>query len=122
RRDRDRPRALDRGRRRLVERPRRGSLRERTRAARIRGLSRACRRLSGRDMIRLGINPISWTNDDLPELGDDISLDTCLEEARAAGFAGVELGRKFPRDAAQLGPILDARGLRLVSGWYSLRL
>ncbi|MBV6425308.1 MAG: Inosose dehydratase [Steroidobacteraceae bacterium] len=73
-------------------------------------------------MIRLGINPISWTNDDLPELGDDISLDTCLEEARAAGFAGVELGRKFPRDAAQLGPILDARGLRLVSGWYSLRL
>ncbi|MBV6416669.1 MAG: Inosose dehydratase [Steroidobacteraceae bacterium] len=73
-------------------------------------------------MIRLGINPISWTNDDLPGLGDDIPLDTCLQEARAAGFAGVELGRKFPREAAQLGPILAAHGLRLVSGWYSLHL
>ena len=72
--------------------------------------------------VELGINPISWTNDDLPGLGDDISLDTCLSEAGAAGFVGVELGRKFPRDAAVLRPILARHRLELVSGWYSTRL
>jgi len=72
--------------------------------------------------VAFGINPISWTNDDLPGLGDDISLDTCLSEARAAGYAGVELGRKFPRDAAALRPILARHELGLVSGWYSTRL
>lgn len=72
--------------------------------------------------LRIGINPLTWTNDDLPALGDDIPLDTCLREARAAGYDGVELGRKFPRDAAVLGPLLAAHGLALVSGWYSLRL
>ena len=71
---------------------------------------------------RIGINPLTWTNDDLPALGDDIPLDVCLSEAAAAGYEGVELGRKFPRDAAVLGPILAGHGLALVSGWYSLRL
>jgi inosose dehydratase len=46
--------------------------------------------------VRLGINPIGWTNDCMGWLGDFISLDTCLKEAKKAGFAGVELGRKFP--------------------------
>lgn len=71
---------------------------------------------------RIGINPLTWTNDDLPALGDDIPLDTCLAEAHAAGYAGVELGRKFPRDPAVLGPLLAGHGLVLVSGWYSARL
>jgi inosose dehydratase len=69
--------------------------------------------------VRLGISPIGWTNDDLPELGGDIPLDTCLAEARLAGFEGIELGNKFPRDPELLRPILDRRGLSLVSGWYS---
>lgn len=68
---------------------------------------------------RLGIAPIAWSNDDLPELGGDTSLETCLSEARLAGFSGVESGGKFPSTAAELGPLLDAHGLRLVSGWYS---
>jgi inosose dehydratase len=72
--------------------------------------------------VRLGINPIGWTNDDIRWLGDDIPLETCLAEAREAGFSGVELGRKFPRKAEILGPILDRHGLSLVSGWYSGRL
>jgi inosose dehydratase len=72
--------------------------------------------------VRIGINPLTWTNDDLPTLGDDIPLETCLREAAAVGYDGVELGRKFPRDAEVLGPILEAHGLALVSGWYSLRL
>jgi len=35
--------------------------------------------------IRIGINPLTWTNDDMPELGGDTPLSVCLSEARAAG-------------------------------------
>jgi inosose dehydratase len=72
--------------------------------------------------IRIGINPIAWTNDDLPELGGETPLETCLAEAREAGYAGIELGNKFPRESAVLRPILDRHGLALISGWYSGRL
>jgi inosose dehydratase len=72
--------------------------------------------------IRIGINPITWTNDDMPELGGDIPLETCLAETRLAGYAGTELGGKFPRTAAELGPVLAGHGLRLVSGWYDGRI
>lgn len=71
---------------------------------------------------QIGINPLTWTNDDLPSLGGDTPLETCLAEARLAGYAGIELGNKFPRDAAVLAPILARHDLRLVSGWYSARL
>ena len=72
--------------------------------------------------IRLGINPLTWTIDDLPEVGGETSLETCLTEARAAGFAGVELGCKFPRTAPELRAALAPHGLALVSGWYSANL
>ena len=68
---------------------------------------------------KLGINPIGWSNDDLRALGGETPLETCLAEARLAGYDGIELGHKFPRDAALLRPILDRHGLALVSGWYS---
>ena len=71
--------------------------------------------------IRLGINPITWSNDDMPALGGDIPLATCLAETRQAGFAGTELGGKFPREAVALRPLLDAQGLALVSGWFDGR-
>jgi inosose dehydratase len=72
--------------------------------------------------VTLGINPITWTNDDMPELGGDIPLEVCLAETRLAGFAGIELGGKFPRQADVLRPILDRHDLALVSGWYSAQL
>jgi inosose dehydratase len=72
--------------------------------------------------IRLGINPLTWTIDDLPEVGGETSLETCLTEARAAGFEGVELGCKFPRTAPELKAALAPHGLALVSGWYSSAL
>ncbi|UXM94420.1 myo-inosose-2 dehydratase [Bartonella sp. HY329] len=68
---------------------------------------------------RLGIAPIAWSNDDLPELGGQTTLDTCLEESAEAGFKGVETGGKFPKTAAALKPELDKYGLSLASGWYS---
>ncbi|PZQ95917.1 MAG: myo-inosose-2 dehydratase [Cereibacter sphaeroides] len=71
--------------------------------------------------VRIGINPITWTNDDVPELGGDTPLETCLSETKKAGYAGTELGGKFPRDAKVLKPILDGYGLDLISGWYDGR-
>jgi inosose dehydratase len=58
----------------------------------------------------------------MPELGGDIPLETCLAETREAGYAGTELGGKFPRTAATLGPILARHNLKLVSGWYDGRM
>src|SRR3981081_3557565 len=83
--------------------------------------------------LRIGINPITWSNDDMPELGGATPLETCLAEARQAGYAGVELGNKVPRRAEPPRhgaprraetprPLLDRHGLALVSGWYSGRL
>ncbi len=72
--------------------------------------------------IRIGVNPIGWTNDDLEELGGETPLEVCLAEARQAGYEGIELGRKFPRRAAELRPILARHGLALVSGWYGAEL
>lgn len=72
--------------------------------------------------VRLGINPLTWTNDDMPELGAETPLETCLAEGKLAGFAGFELGNKFPRQASALGPILARHDLALVSGWYGSRL
>jgi inosose dehydratase len=69
--------------------------------------------------VRLGIAPIAWTNSDLPQLGGETSLETCLAESRQAGFSGTETGVKFPMDPKVLGPILDRHGLALVSGWFS---
>jgi inosose dehydratase len=72
--------------------------------------------------VRLGINPLGWTIDDLPSVGAETPLETCLAEARGAGFEGVELGCKFPRSVPELTAALAPHGLALVSGWHSLRL
>ena len=72
--------------------------------------------------IRLGANPIIWSNDDLRELGAETSLETCLTQAREVGFEGMELGHKFPREPAALAAVLAPFGLKCVSGWYSARL
>ncbi|MSP67618.1 MAG: myo-inosose-2 dehydratase [Alphaproteobacteria bacterium] len=72
--------------------------------------------------IRIGANPIAWSNDDLPEIGGATPLATCLAEASAAGFAGMELGHKFPREPAALKAALAPFGLACIGGWYSLSL
>ncbi|CVI59647.1 myo-inosose-2 dehydratase [Agrobacterium leguminum] len=68
---------------------------------------------------RLGIAPIAWWNDDLAELSDDVSLQECLRQASEAGFTGMETGRRFPMDMAELGPILDRYGISVCGGWFS---
>jgi inosose dehydratase len=68
---------------------------------------------------RLGISPIAWWNDDLVELSDDVSLEECLRQARQAGYTGMETGRRFPIDPAELGPILERHGIAVCGGWFS---
>ena len=72
--------------------------------------------------VRIGINPISWSNDDLPSLGGETPLETALSEGKAIGYEGFELGNKFPREPAALKAVLARHGLACVSGWYSGRL
>jgi inosose dehydratase len=69
--------------------------------------------------IRFGVSPIAWANDDMPELGGATPLASILADIQGAGFAGVELGGKFPRDPGALQPLLAGYGLDLVGGWHS---
>jgi len=72
--------------------------------------------------IRIGVNPIIWSNDDFLDLGAEIPLERCLQEMQQAGYAGTELGHKYPRDPQSLQPLLEKFDLQLVSGWHSLAL
>jgi inosose dehydratase len=72
--------------------------------------------------IRFGVSPIAWINDDLPALGGDTPLESVLADAREVGFAGIELGGKFPRDPVALRALLNKHHLALVGGWYSANL
>ncbi|MBN3810917.1 myo-inosose-2 dehydratase [Paraburkholderia sp. Ac-20347] len=69
--------------------------------------------------VRIGINPLSWMNDDLPSLGGETPLSTALTEGREIGYEGFELGNKFPREPQALKTLLAQYDLSLVSGWYS---
>src|SRR5258707_1157038 len=69
--------------------------------------------------VRIGINPISWTNDDMTWLGGEVPLETALSEGKQIGFEGFELGNKFPREPDALRAVLAKHGLACVSGWYS---
>ena len=72
--------------------------------------------------IRIGANPIGWTNDDLQEIGGETSLETCLAEAKEAGVVGMEKGHKMPSDGLALKDKLAEFGMVFVGGWYSTEL
>ena len=72
--------------------------------------------------INLGIAPIAWSNDDMPDLGGDTPIETCLLEAKSAGFRGIELGGKFPRNPNTIKYLLNKFNLELPGGWYGAHL
>ena len=72
--------------------------------------------------VKLGVAPIAWSNDDMPELGGDTTLEQCLEEASQAGYIGIESGGKFPKSSSELIPKLEKYNLKLCSGWYGANL
>jgi inosose dehydratase len=69
--------------------------------------------------VRLGIAPIAWTNDDLPELGGNNTFEQCISEMALAGYEGSEVGNKYPRDPQVLKRYLDLRGLTICNAWFS---
>ncbi|MFU1797875.1 myo-inosose-2 dehydratase [Paenibacillus azoreducens] len=69
--------------------------------------------------ISLGIAPIAWTNDDMPELGAENSFEQCISEMALSGFTGTEIGNKYPRDPEILKSYLQPRGLNVASAWFS---
>lgn len=69
--------------------------------------------------VKLGIAPIAWTNDDLPELGGENTFQQCVSEMALAGFTGSEVGNKYPKDPAVLKPMLQLRGIEICNAWFS---
>lgn len=69
--------------------------------------------------INLGICPIGWTNDDLPELGSENTFQQAISEMALAGFTGTEIGNKYPKDSKELQSYLEPRGMTIASAWFS---
>jgi inosose dehydratase len=69
--------------------------------------------------IKIGIAPIGWTNDDLPDLGSKNTFEQCVSEMALAGFKGTEVGNKYPRDTAVLKKALVLRGIGICNAWFS---
>jgi inosose dehydratase len=69
--------------------------------------------------VFLGIAPIGWCNDDMPELGAENTFKQIVSEMALAGFTGCEIGNKYPSDPVELKKALDLRGMRIASRWYS---
>lgn len=69
--------------------------------------------------VKIGISPIAWQNDDLPDLTAAYTMEQALREAREIGYTGVERGRQMPQDTAGLRRYLDASDIALCGGWCS---
>ena len=69
--------------------------------------------------VKLGIAPIAWTNDDMPDLGAENTFEQCVSEMALAGFTGCEVGNKYPKDPAILKAALYLRGLTIANQWFS---
>lgn len=69
--------------------------------------------------VKVGISPIAWQNDDLPDLTADYTMEQALEESRAIGYTGVERGQRMPHDTEGLRAYLDKYDIGLCGGWYS---
>ncbi len=69
--------------------------------------------------VKLGIAPIAWTNDDLPDLGKENTFEQCISEMALAGYSGSEIGNKYPTDEAVLKKALELRGLEICNCWFS---
>lgn len=72
-----------------------------------------------KDKVKLGIAPIAWTNDDMPELGKENTFEQCISEMALAGYTGSEVGNKYPRDTKVLKKALELRNMNIASAWFS---
>lgn len=71
------------------------------------------------EKVKLGICPIGWTNDDMPDLGKENTFEQAVSEMALAGFKGTEVGNKYPQNVNVLKKALDIRNLQIASAWFS---
>ena len=69
--------------------------------------------------VKLGIAPIGWCNDDMPDLGAENTFRQTVSEMALAGFTGCEIGNKYPSDPVELKKQLQLRGMTIASRWFS---
>lgn len=69
--------------------------------------------------VKLAMAPIGWTNDDMPDLGNENTFEQCVSEIALSGFTGSEVGNKYPKDPAVLKKYLDIRGIQICNQWFS---
>lgn len=69
--------------------------------------------------VKIGISPIAWQNDDLPDLTAAYTMEQALQQARQIGYTGVERGRRMPQDTEGLRAYLAANDIALCGGWCS---
>jgi inosose dehydratase len=69
--------------------------------------------------FKIGISPIAWQNDDLPDITAAYTMEQALKEAREIGYTGVERGQRMPHDTDGLRTYLEANDLVLCGGWCS---
>ena len=72
-----------------------------------------------KNKVKIGIAPIAWTNDDLPDLGGENTFEQCVSEMALAGFTGSEVGNKYPKDPEILKKALQLRGVEICNQWFS---
>ncbi|HHU84003.1 MAG TPA: myo-inosose-2 dehydratase [Clostridiales bacterium] len=72
-----------------------------------------------KNKVKLGIAPIAWTNDDMPDLGAENTFEQCVSEMALAGYTGSEVGNKYPKDPKILHKYLDIRGIKICNQWFS---
>ena len=72
--------------------------------------------------VKLGIAPIAWTNDDMPDLGAENTFEQCVSEMALAGYKGSEIGNKYPTKINTLRRALNLRKLRIANAWFSTYL
>ena len=72
-----------------------------------------------KNKVKLGIAPIAWTNDDMPDLGKENTFEQCVSEMALAGFTGAEVGNKYPKGTEVLKKALELRGVEICNQWFS---
>lgn len=72
-----------------------------------------------RKNIKLGIAPIAWAEDDMPEYGKETTFLQIISEIALTGYEGTEIGCKYPHDAKILNEELGRRGLENITQWFS---
>ncbi len=68
--------------------------------------------------ISWGMHPITWRNDDIPEVGAFNTLEDMLLDLADTGYAGTECAGFFP-PKEEVKAAAEARGIKIVAQWCS---